>query len=268
MKKTIKSKMETKKSRLKRRSGKIFFEIIKVFLLIGIVVASAAFMVLAYNYTVSSPYFQIESTVVKGCTQVTEKEILALACIKPSQNILTVNLGEMARNIKVNPWIGDVSIERDLPNRLIIKVREKKAIALVKRNKSLYFMDSNGIIFKKLKNGEKADLLILTGFHENTALAKKFTELIACLSSNNGFPEIRDVSEIHGDKLFGFSLFTNSNLSLHLGFENYGGKLQLLKLIMTDLTRKNLNKGFFHIDLSNTSMVVVQRKDISKKCEV
>ena len=265
MEKSIKSKIETKKNRLKRRSKKIFYEIFKASLLVGTIVTIAASMIFAYNYMISSPYFRLEKTVIKGCTRVTEKEISALAGINPSQNILAINLGEIARRIKVNPWVADVSIEREFPNRLVIEINERKATALVKRNKSLYFMDCDGVIIEKLKNGEKADLPILTGFHENTDILKKSIELIACLSSNSNFPKIRNAAEIHGDDTFGFSLFTNGGICLELGFGNYGEKLKRLKPVMLDLAGRNLNKRFLHIDLSNPGRIVVQRKDILRK---
>ena len=265
MKKSIKTKIQTKKNRLKRRSAKIFYEIFKVFVLIATVVASASFMILAYNYMISSPYFQIENTTIKGCERITEKEVLTLAGIKPFQNILAINPGEIARRINSNSWVKDVSIERKLPNRLVIEVNERKAFALVKEDNGIYFMDCNGVIFKKLKNGETVDLPVLTGFHKNTALLKKSVELIACLSSNSGSPEIRNVSEIHGDEIFGFSIFTDSGLCLQLGFENYEKKLKRLKSVMTDLIKKNLNEEFICIDLSNPGRIVVKRKNIRGK---
>jgi len=265
MKKSIKSKIETKKNRLRRRSKKIFYEIFKVFILIGTVIISATFMIFAYNYMICSPYFQIEKTIIRGCDRVTEKEILALADIKPFQNVLAINPHEIARRINSNPWVKNVSIRRELPNKLVIEVSERNATALVKGNKSIYFMDRDGVIFKELKNSEKADLPILVGFHKNTDLLKKSIGLIACLSSNSESPKIRDVSEIHGDEIFGFSIFTNNGLCLQLGFDNYGEKLKRLNQIMIDLTRKNLNTDFLYIDLSNPGRVVVEKKVMLKE---
>ena len=265
MKKSIITKIATKKNRLKRRSVKIFYDIFKGLALIVTVIASASFMILAYNYMISAPYFQIEKTTIKGCERITENEDLTLAGIKPFQNILAINPGEIARRINSNPWVKDVSIERGLPNRLVIEVRERKVSALVKDNKDIYFMDSSGVIFKKLNNGEKADLPVLTGFHNNAALLKKSTELIACLSSNSGSPEIMNVSEIHGDEIFGFSIFTNSGLCIQFGFENYEKKLNRLKSVITDLRKKNLNKECICIDVSNPSRVVVKSKNALKE---
>ncbi len=265
MKKSIKTTIATKKNRLKRRSVKIFIEILKGLALIVTVIASASLMILAYNYMISAPYFQVENTTIKGCERITEKEVLTLAGIKPFQNILAINPGEIARRINSNPWVKDVSIERGLPNRLVIEVRERKASALVKEKRGIYFMDSSGNIFEKLKNGEKTDLPILTGFDKNTALLKKSIELIACLSANSGSPEIRNVSEIHGDEIFGFSIFTDSGLCIQLGFENYEKKLKRLKSVITDLRRKNLDKECICIDVSNPSRVVVKRKTTLKE---
>ena len=260
MKRSIKSRIEIKKNRLKRRSRKIFYETVKASVLIGAIAVTATSMIFIYNYMFHSPYFQLEEVVIEGCGRVTEKEIAALAGVKHFQNILAINLEETARRIRANPWVVDVELERELPDKLVIKLSEKRPIALIKKDGDIYFVDSDGFMFEKLGKGENADLPVLTGFDKNADLLKKSTELIACLSSRGMFPEINDVSEIRGDDIFGFSLVTNGGICIELGFESYMEKLERLKPVMADLAVKNLDRGFLHINLRDPGRVIVQKR--------
>ena len=265
MKRSIKSRLETKKNRLKRRSKNILWETVKAFVLIGTIAVTATSMIFIYNYMFHSPYFQLEEVVIEGCGRVTEKEIMALSGVKHFQNILAINLRETARRISANPWVGDVELERELPDKLVIKLSEKRPIALIKKDGDIYFMDSDGVIFEKLGKRENADIPILTGFDKNADLLKKSTELIACLSSRSMFPKISDVSEIRGDDIFGFSLVTNGGFCIELGFENYREKLERLKPVMANLAVKNLDRGFLHINLRDPGRIIVQKRSILKE---
>lgn len=265
VKRSIKSRLETKKNRLKRRSKNILWETAKASVLIGIIAVTATSMIFIYNYMFHSPYFQLEEVVISGCGRVTEKEIAALAGVKHFQNILAINLEETARRIRINPWVEDVELERELPDKLVIKVSEKRPIALIKKDGDIYFVDSDGVMFEKLGKRENADIPILTGFDKNADLLKKSTELIACLSSRDMFPKISDVSEIRGEDIFGFSLVTNGGLCIELGFENYREKLERLKSVMADLAVKNLDRGFLHINLRDPGRVIVQKRNVLKE---
>ncbi len=264
-KKGFKAFLETRRIRLKRKSGKIAREMVAVSILLGVVLVTGALMVFSYNYVLSSSYFHLEKAIVKGCEKTTEKDVISVSGIKPNQNLLAISMEGIARKVRTNPWVEDVSVVREFPNRLIIEIRERKPVALVKRDDSLFFMDGDGLIFKKLE-GESTNLPVLTGCSENgkddTLLIRKSIELIDFLSASKSFPQIRNVSEIHSDENMGFSLFLDSGLCLHIGFGDYENKLNRLKPIMTDLTRRNLDQGFLLIDLHDPGKITLQRKDI------
>ena len=266
MKKSWKTKLATRKNRLKRRSGDIFREVFKVLFLFSVIFTITTVMIFGYNYTISSPYFRIRETIVRGCKELTEKDILGLAAIKPSQNILTVNMDAITRRISTNPWIRDVSIGREFPDRLVIEVRERTPVALIHRDNNFYLMDIEGVAFKMLEAGDEADLPVLTGCASdkkmNPELIKKSLKLLRYLATSRDFPTIDRISEVHGSEISGISLFTNDGMSLQLGFDSYENKLKRLIPIMADLDRKNLKQGFLCIDLSDPVKVTVQRRDI------
>jgi cell division protein FtsQ len=261
----FKSRLEAKTYRLQRRSKHILHELFRTALLLGVISIVGAIMIFGYNFTVSSPYFQIKEVIVRGCKELTEKEILSYAAIKPSQNLLAINLGTIARRIESNPWVKEVSIGREFPNRLIIDLQERTAVALVKRDNGFNLLDLDGVAFKKLEKNDEVDIPVLNGCYSDnndSALFTKSLELLRYLSASKEFPTIGNIAEIHGHEVFGLSLFTDSGLCIRLGFDSYENKLKRLNTVMADLERRNMKLGFMVIDLNDPAKIAVQKKNV------
>jgi cell division protein FtsQ len=266
MKKPFRLQLEVKKNRLKRRAGEVLREIGRVIFLTGAIVFVTATLLIGYDHTLLSPHLRVRETVVKGCKELTEKDILSLAAVPSPTNLLTINRDAIARRIRGNPWVQEVFVGREFPDRLVIWVRERKAVALIDKGKGLYLVDGGGAPFKRLETGEESDLPVLTGCIRegivDEGLVKKSLTLLSDIKGIKDGPEIGMVSEIHGNETFGLSLFTDTGLCLQLGFDGYENKLKRLTPVMADLDRKNLKTGFLLIDLSNPAKINVQRRNI------
>lgn len=266
MKKPLRLQLEVRKNRLKLRAGEVLREIGHALVLIGAIVLITAALLVGYDQLLLSPHLRVRETVVKGCKELTEKDILTLAAVGSPSNLLTINRDAVARRILGNPWVQEVFVGREFPDRLVIWVRERKAVALIEKENGLHLIDSGGAPFKKLEAGEESDLPVLTGCIRegivDEGLVKKSLLLLSELKGMKGGPEIGTVSEIHGNETFGLSLFTDTGLCLQLGFDGYENKLKRLLPVMEDLDRKNLKAGFLLIDLSNPAKINVQRRSI------
>jgi len=265
MKNPFKIKFETQKYRLKRRSKNIAQELYRTALVLCVIIITTAVMIYGYMFTIGSPYFEIKEINVRGCKELTEKEILSLAAIKPAHNLLAINLDKVARRIEANPWIKEVYVGRELPNRLIIEVRERLPVALIKRDNGFSLLDIEGVAFKKLEKNDELNIPVLNIRYSegsDSELFVKSLELLRYLSTSQDFPTIKNISEIHGHDVFGLSLFTNSGLCIRLGFDSYENKLKRLNPVMADLERRNLKLGFLLIDLNDPAKITVQKKDV------
>jgi len=254
------------KYRLQRRSEHIVRDVVTAFLSLTVVAVLTSFMVYGFSFIISSPYFQAREITIRGCKELTEKDILSLVAIRPSQNILVVNAEEACRRIRTNPWVKDVSVGREFPDRIVIEIRERIPVALLKKDAVFYLMDLEGVTFKKLEMGDEMDLPILTGFHAegktDGPLLGKSLELLQFLAKTADFPNIKVVSEVHGSERSGISVFTNNGLCLLLGFDNYENKFKRLPVVMADLDRRNQKAAFMQIDLSDPVKVTVQQRNI------
>ncbi len=260
------SSFTTRKYRLLRRWRDISREMIvaSVTLLAVALVGFAG--IFLYNYLISSPVFRIRDVTVRGCRELTEKEIIALAAVKPSSTLLSINTDSVRRRIAANPWVKEVIVGREYPNRLVMEVRERKVLALLERPDGFYLMDTEGVPFKKLEHGDDVDVPVLTGCHDGGAaqeeLLPKAIALLQCLAAAKTFPE-GGIAEIHGDRTFGLSLFTGTGLCLQMGFDSYGNKLKRFETVRADLERREPGGSFLQVDLCDPAKITVQKKDVA-----
>jgi cell division protein FtsQ len=267
----IKVNLEARKNRLRRRLiGALGESLSALFLLLTVVVLTAAF-IYTYSSLLSAPYFEIREISVRGLKELTEKDILTMANIQPRSNILAVNIDAVMKRVSVNPWIKNIYVGRELPNRLVLDIRERTPIALVKQAGNFYLMDVDGFVFKKLSRTDEVDLVIVNGVNiQNKTRSPLLTDalkLLSMLSQNDQYAFLGTVSEVQVHDVFGLSLLTDKGLHLKLGRDNFAGKLHQLNLVLADLEKRGTKNGHLFVDLADISKVTVQRKDALEKVQ-
>ena len=214
MPKRLKTSYGAKRYRLRRRFSGVLGDFFRSTCLLFSIVALSFSFIYIYNCLLSAPYFEIKETSVRGLKELTEKDILTLAQIKPAQNILAVNTGAVTRRVITNPWVKNIYVGRELPNRLVLEVQERTALALLKQTGDFYLVDSDGSVFKKLSKNDEVDLPILTGFdEEDKTKSKPFLDainLLKTISNSRQYAYLGAISEIHIDEIYGLSLFTET----------------------------------------------------------
>ena len=265
------SGLKAKKNRMRRRFTNISGDFITAMgLLLAIAVLSSLF-IYTYNVIISRPYFEIKEISVRGLKELTEKEVLASAEIRPSQNLLSINTDAVICRVAANQWVKNVYIGRELPNKLVLEVQERSPLALVKQGNDFYLMDGEGFVFKKLGKGDEVDLPILTGFNvqdkTKSSLFLSTLNLLKTVSGSSQYAYLGTISEIHIDDVFGLSLISGTGLYLKLGMSGFESKLKKLTLVLADLEQRGMKNGYLCIDLSDESKVTVQRNNAPGRIE-
>lgn len=265
------SGLRAKKNRIRRRFNNISGEI---FAAIGLLLFSAVMtsvFIYAYSFLISRPYFEIKEISVRGLKELTEKDVLASAEIKPAQSLLAINTDAVIRRVATNQWIKNVYIGRELPNKLVLEVQERSPLVLVKQSSDFYLMDGEGFVFKKLGKTDEVDLPVLTGFNAQdktkSPLFLSTLNLLKTVSNSSQYAYLGTISEIHIDDVFGLSLISDKGLYLKLGMSSFESKLKKLTLVLADLEQRGMKNGYLCIDLSDESKVTVQRKNAPGRIE-
>jgi cell division protein FtsQ len=265
------SGLKAKKNRIRRRFNNISGDFFSAMGLLLAIAALSSLFIYSYSVLISRPYFEIKEISVRGLKELTEKDVLASAEIKPAQNLLAINTDAVIRRVAANQWVKNVYIGRELPNKLVLEVQERSPLVLVKQASDYYLMDGEGFVFKKLGKSDEVDLPILTGIKAEdktkSPLFLSTLNLLKTISVSSQYAYLGTISEIHIDEVFGLSLISDTGLYLKLGMGGFESKLNKLTLVLADLEQRGMKKGYLCIDLSDESKVTVQRKNAPGRIE-
>jgi cell division protein FtsQ len=266
-----KSGLKTKKNRIRRRFSNISGDFFTATGLLLAAVFLSSLFIYAYNFLISRPYFQIKEISVRGLRELTEKDVLATAGIKPAQNLLAINTDAVIRRVSANQWVESIYVGRELPNKLVLEVKERTPLALVKQDNDFCLMDAEGFMFKKLGKSDEVDLPIITGVDEKEEIKSQLLlctlNLLKNVSKSSQYAYLGTVSEVHVDNVFGLSLISSTGLYLKLGTADFENKLKQLKLVLADLENRGMKNGYLCIDLSDDAKVTVQHKNVPDRKE-
>ena len=271
MPKKIRTSMIARKNRLRRRLADTLGEFLRALILLLSAVVLCCLFIYAYGYLLSTPYFEIKEISVRGLKELTEQDVLTQAAMTPRQNLLSVNVDALAGRISANPWVKNIHVGRELPNRIVLAIKERNPVALVKQSNGLYLMDNEGNVFKKLDKNDEVDLPILTGVDvkekEKSRLLLSTLNLLQTMSASNRYSYLGTIAEVNVKDVVGVSLLTDTGLYLKLGTDNYEKKLNTLSVVMADLEKRGMRRGYLFVDICDATKITIQYRDVSERPE-
>ena len=93
-------------------------------------------LILVYDAVTQSSYFEARTITVEGNQRLSKDTILKQAGLKLHDNILFVNLNTLRYRLIAHPWVAAAEIERQLPDVIHIRVKERVPIAIVELSRS------------------------------------------------------------------------------------------------------------------------------------
>ncbi|HEC31118.1 MAG TPA: hypothetical protein ENI41_01350, partial [Deltaproteobacteria bacterium] len=157
-------------------------------------------------------------------------------------------------------------------DKLVIEIEEKNPVALVQLRKK-YLVDSRGKLIVPVKNTEgfrDRNYLVLTGLNEKEVLARggvpadvydQFRQFIAIGGSNGNWFDLGEIREVRWDPLNGLILsYGASNMVIKLGKGSFSLKFSMLRRVMGEISRRNIDEQVKEIDLRCSPRVYISKK--------
>ena len=120
---------------------------------------------------VMSLLFRVSDIQVEGNTHYTDEEIIRAIDIEEGDNLFFFNrFAAFARVYSKLPYIENGSVERQLPNKVIITVEETTALAYLELGDEQWTLDRNCKVLGKAAAGETASLIPIVGIQPGTLL--------------------------------------------------------------------------------------------------
>jgi cell division protein FtsQ len=98
----------------------------------------------------------------EGNLIVTRDAVIRLAAVPLNKRLVDIDLGVIRTRVMQNPYFKEVSVHRDLPDRILIRVEERVPVAVLIAGRTLY-VDSEGVMMPAIRSEHAFDLPVITG---------------------------------------------------------------------------------------------------------
>lgn len=231
--------------------------------LIVAVVGIAGYEGYRFTTQIKIDLLQVEAIEVSKLRHLTRDEVVELTGVRPGDSMLGLRLRHIGEQLAKNPWIETVQVRRYFPHTLSIEVVEREPVAVMNLG-FLYYMDAKGEVFKPLTQGDSLNFPVITGItEEELARDPKGTKemlagavaLMDMLKKGSAFT-LADVSEIHIDKGFGFTLFTAAGgVPVRLGKDGFESKLTRFATVYGELKEQMVAVEYIDCDYQDKIIV-------------
>jgi cell division protein FtsQ len=106
--------------------------------------------------------FRVRRIRTEGNSIVPDSDIIRNVSIPKGEKLFDVDLNAVRRVVEQNPFMKRVSVVRELPDGLAISVTERKPLAVLVTDRSLY-VDPEGYVLPPVRSAGAIDLPVLTG---------------------------------------------------------------------------------------------------------
>jgi cell division septal protein FtsQ len=207
----------------------------------------------------------LQSIDLQGCKLLSEKEYLLYANINEISDVGNYSLSSLRDKFLRHPYIKNVSVVKDVDNKVEVEIVEKSFEAVALLNDKLFLVTTEKKFVPVLANTEVLDFPVLTNFSENSVSKEieQSSELASAFTILNSARKLSEklsqsISEINlrkgGDILLSL---TRANSIIILGKQNLAEKIytldELLKQIGSKISLTNAN----YIDLRYANNIFV-----------
>ena len=227
-------------------------------------------------YAIILPYSSIAAINISGCSDLSSIEVKKLAGIESNTKWLSINSSEISKRLVSYPGIASATVEKKFPDKVSIKIVERKAVALafteVEGKTIPMEIDGYGMVFRIGSPIIQSNLPIITGLtfknpREGMQVNEKLSQLFVQLDIlQKKHPLLlNEISEIkiQPKKYGGYDLIlypVKSRLSVITNKFLTEESLQYMILILDVIKDINLEKNIIGIDLRGANAVYIKRE--------
>lgn len=243
----------------------------------AVILATGLVCIFIYDWVTQSAYFRADTVEITGCGRLSEHAVREITGIREGVNVLSVNLSTARKRLVAEPWVADAGIRRDLPSRMVIRVREHEPAAIIEFGGNIggdygenvgrrFLINESGEIFKACQDPDPPDMPVISGLNyrdwtgESGRGKRVSTAVMSVLDLcvRPGALLTKDVvDKIIVDKDIGLTLHVREpEKRIALGFGDYEKKFGRLEQVLARMEQAAPENDFSLVDLRNPNRIV------------
>ncbi len=217
---------------------------------------------LGARWLLTTPRLAVTSVEVRGAERLPVERILHVAAIPRGSNILGLDTRAVASRVATLAEIRRADVVRELPNRVVITVEERRPFTLVHGGR-LHWLDEDGRLLGLEPHAVVPAVPVVSGLTEQELASlrdapgpkvRAAIELIRALL-RSGSVLTSEISEIDMSRKDGPVLYTIDGVEVRLGTEDWEDRLARLEGVLAQAVTQDVRT----VDLRFRDQVVLQR---------
>lgn len=211
-----------------------------------------------YNEAVTSEFFTTRHVDVTGNVRLSREMVLQYGGIKEGDNSLAVSIAGVERNLRQTPWVEEVSVKRLLPDRFVIRLKERMPSFWVHKDGVLYYANERGDIIAPVESRNFLSLPTLrieAGAEDATQyLARLLKDMQSgVLPVEAGAIAAVTVSPGRGVEIY----LEDREMRLSIATDDWNGNLARMSVTLGDLARRHELKNAREVCAVNGNVWVI-----------
>jgi cell division protein FtsQ len=227
--------------------------VIVVLGLAGASIAVAGFKVRQYALTDSQFMFSSNrpgALTIQGLDYTSETKVLRVFIWDFDHSVFSIPLEERRRRLLAIDWVEDASVSRIWPDRLLVRIRERKPVAFVLFRSGVLLIDAHGVLLEPPPQAHFA-FPVLSGVRENETEEQRREHVRALLriEADMGYMA-KDVSEVNTADAGNIRIVAqveNRAVELMMGDGNFGRRYQNFLAHYPEIGKRSPNVKTFDL---------------------
>jgi len=208
----------------------------------GVVLAAGPAVVRRFQH---HPYFAVREVVVHGTRRLPPDAVRRIAGVEPGISVWDVDHRVAEGRLLEDPWVRWANVRRQLPHRVVIRVREERPAAILAmdgtaKEPSLWYVAAPARVVAPVGEGDQRDFPYLTGLtREDVDGGAAFgpQAIRQALRLVRAAARRGPVSEVHVDRRRGLTLLpVEPAVPVEIGWGRYAEKLARLPPVLAQWT--------------------------------
>jgi cell division protein FtsQ len=225
----------------------------------GAAIISAAAVYLLHRYAVSDRQFVFsrerrDALTIDGLRYASRAKVQRIFADDTDRSVFSVPLEERRRRLLAIDWVEDAAVSRVWPDRLAVRITERKPVAFVLVESTVMLIDSHGMLLEPPARASFA-FPVLSGIRAGDSPAARLEAVNTLLRVESELgPLMKDVSEVNvGDRnnLHAIAQVEGRTLELILGDENLGARFQNFLNHYAEVRKRAPDKTVFDLRLDD-----------------
>lgn len=169
----------------------------------GVVLTAALSAHLLHRYVVRDPKFAFsrdrrgDALTIDGLRYASLAKVQRIFSEDSGRSIFSVPLEERRRRLLAIDWVEDAAVSRVWPDRLAVRISERKPVAFVEVESSVMLIDAQGMLLDPPPKA-RFSFPVLSGVRGEDPAARRVEAVRALLDVEDALgPQMKDVSEVN-----------------------------------------------------------------------